>query len=162
MLLAAVRYRAVVGAAGPAGAGAVSGTIGADGRIVDDPTVVRGAVLSATRGPLQGAHINRTAITAAAAMSPINPPPMPVRSERSRLVRFRSLRPEESKFGLVRFRSSLIILHSSRPERKPLQNTIVPILRCAEWMGKSCKGDDVLPSNRPSFRGRRSCTHIRD
>jgi hypothetical protein len=92
-------YCVVVGAAGPAGAGAVSETIGADGRIVDDPTVVLGAVSSATRGPLQGAHIKRTAITAAAAISPISPPPMPVRSVRSRLLRFRLLRPESRNLG---------------------------------------------------------------
>jgi TRAP-type C4-dicarboxylate transport system permease large subunit len=53
------------------GAGAVFGAIGADGRVVDDPTVVPGA---ATRGPLQGAHMNKSPNTTTAAISIILPP----------------------------------------------------------------------------------------
>jgi hypothetical protein len=48
----------VEGAAG----GAESGEILADGRVVEVPTVVKG-VVSATRGPLHGAHMNRSANT---------------------------------------------------------------------------------------------------
>jgi hypothetical protein len=43
-----------------------SGAVGerlADGRVVDEPTVVNGALLSAIRGPLHGAHMNRSAKT---------------------------------------------------------------------------------------------------
>jgi hypothetical protein len=47
----------------------VFGAIGAKGRVVDEPTVVPGAVLSATRGPLQGAHINKRPNTTTAAIN---------------------------------------------------------------------------------------------
>jgi len=57
----------VEGAAGAVGAGAVFGAIGADGRAVDDPTVVPGAL--ATLGPFHGAHINKSATTAIPTMS---------------------------------------------------------------------------------------------
>jgi hypothetical protein len=52
----------------------VFGAIGVAGRVVDDPTVVPGAELSATRGPLQGAHVKRIANIQAAAMAAITPP----------------------------------------------------------------------------------------
>jgi hypothetical protein len=99
------------------GAGAVFGAIGI-GR-VEDPTVEPGAL--ATRGPLQGAHINKTAITAAATMSPIRPPPLPVR---------RSAEPKVSRFKSLRLRSSLSISFLLKcPQMQPLQNTMVPVLR---------------------------------
>ena len=59
-------YRVVEGAAG---AGAV-GDAGVAGRVVE-PTVVPGAAVSATRGPLHGAHMNRSAETATAAIAAI-------------------------------------------------------------------------------------------
>jgi hypothetical protein len=43
-----------------------SGAVGerlADGRVVDEPTVVNGPLLSAIRGLLHGAHMNRCART---------------------------------------------------------------------------------------------------
>jgi hypothetical protein len=43
----------VEGAAGVLGAGAVFGAIGADGRVVEEPTVVPVPLFSAVRGPLQ-------------------------------------------------------------------------------------------------------------
>lgn len=99
--------------------------IGAEGRDVEDPTVVPGAVLSATRGPLQGAHINKTANTATAAISMIHPEPMPAGSAVLRSSRYRGSR------GFSRFGSSLFWHSSQTPGRKPLQNPIVPIVRCA-------------------------------
>jgi hypothetical protein len=60
----------------------VFGAIGADGRVVDDPVVVPGAILSATRGPLQGAHINKSPNTSTAAMAAIIPAPIPPRKNR--------------------------------------------------------------------------------
>jgi hypothetical protein len=71
---------------GAAGAGAV-GDAGAAGRVVD-PVVVPGAVLSATRGPLQGAHMNKSAKMKKAAIAAIAVVlmPLPRRSISSRIV----------------------------------------------------------------------------
>jgi hypothetical protein len=71
---------------GAAGAGAV-GDAGAAGRVVD-PVVVPGAVLSATRGPLQGAHMNKSAKMKKAAIAAIAAVlmPLPRRSISSRIV----------------------------------------------------------------------------
>jgi hypothetical protein len=67
------RYFVVVGAAG---AGAV-GDAGVAGGVVE-PVVVPGAVLSATRGPLHGAHMNRTAKMKKAAIAAIAAVLMPL------------------------------------------------------------------------------------
>jgi hypothetical protein len=45
-----------------------TGDAGVAGRVVE-PTVVPGAAVSATRGPLHGAHMNRSAKTATAAIA---------------------------------------------------------------------------------------------
>jgi hypothetical protein len=78
---------------GAAGAGAV-GDAGAAGRVVD-PVVVPGAVLSATRGPLQGAHMNKSAKMKKAAIAAIAAVlmPLPRRSISSRIV-FSSMVPK--------------------------------------------------------------------
>jgi hypothetical protein len=71
---------------GAAGAGAV-GDAGAAGRVVD-PVVVPGVVLSATRGPLHGAHMNKSAKMKKAAIAAIAAVlmPLPRRSISSRIV----------------------------------------------------------------------------
>ena len=84
--LAAFCYRVVEGAAGVLRAGAVFGAIGADGRVVEEPTVVPIPLFSAVRGPLHGAHINKSAKTAIAAISAIIPAPIPSRRVGSELV----------------------------------------------------------------------------
>src|ERR1700754_4106359 len=103
------RYRVVEGAAGAAGVVAgEAGAAGVVGRVVDEPTVVRGAVLSATFGPLHGAHIKIATISAIAAMAPRIMPPIPV-----------SVRPAARRLGSVlvlRFWSSLSI---SIPPQSP-------------------------------------------
>lgn len=110
------------GAVGAAGAGAVFGAIGAAGRVVDDPTVVPGAELSATRGPLQGAHINRIANTQTAAMAAIIPPLNPP------LRRFRSsLRMSLSSVAAHRINRDN--WNGSLPRRGPISRTAAP--RCA-------------------------------
>jgi len=55
----------------------VFGAIGADGRVVEEPTVVPVPLFSAVRGPLHGAHIHKSAKTAIAAISAIIPAPVP-------------------------------------------------------------------------------------
>jgi hypothetical protein len=62
----------------------VFGAIGADGRVVEEPTVVPIPLFSAVRGPLHGAHINKSAKTAIAAISAIIPAPIPSRRVRAR------------------------------------------------------------------------------
>jgi hypothetical protein len=70
-------YLVVEDAAGVLGAGAVFGAIGADGRVVEEPTVVPVPLFSAVRGPLQGAHINKSATTAIVAIIAIIPASIP-------------------------------------------------------------------------------------
>lgn len=81
---------------GAAGAGA-AGDGGAAGRVVD-PVVVPGAALSATRGPLQGAHMNKSAKMKKAAIAAIAAVlmPLPRRSISSRIV-FSSMVAHRSK-----------------------------------------------------------------
>jgi hypothetical protein len=106
------RYRVAEGAAGVVAGEA--GAAGVAGRVVDEPTVVPGAVLSATFGPLHGAHINIATIIAIAAMAPRIMPPRPV-----------SIRPAARRLGLVlvvrlRFWSTLsisILLKALRSNR---------------------------------------------
>ena len=115
--LAAFCYR---GAAGVLGAGAVFGAIGADGRVVEEPTVVPIPLFSAVRGPLHGAHINKSAKTAIAAISAIIPAPIPSRRVGSELV------------VRLRFWSSSSISSSSIAHRlnRPREEMCLPQVPC--------------------------------
>jgi hypothetical protein len=90
----------------------VFGAIGVDGRVVEEPTVVPVPLFSAVRGPLQGAHINKSAKTAIAAISAIIPAPIP-------LGRVGSVLVVRLRFWLsLSISFSSVVYRSNRPRRE--------------------------------------------
>jgi hypothetical protein len=109
----------------------VLGAVGADGRAVDEPVVVPGAVLSATRGPLHGAHINKRYKHCS--------------NERDQ-AGAHTAPPIGIGAGHVIAVEVVIIQHFhfllDCPQMQPLQNAIVPMLHRVTIDEEARKGDE--------------------